>query len=327
MKAVIAEELGPPGNYQLRELPLPEPGTGQVRVRILAASIGYFDALLARGGYQIRPPVPFIPGSEFAGVVDAVAPGVCEFALGERVFGGSFGGTLAQYLCVDAATLMRVPPRVSFEVAASVMVNYQTALYGLRDRAALRAGETLLVLGAAGGTGTAAVQVGKRLGAIVIAGASSAEKRAFATAAGADQALDYTQPDWREALKKLTGGRGIDVVFDPVGGEVFEPAFRSLAWGGRHLVIGFAGGPIPKLPANLALLKGAALVGVDLRQFAMREPAANAELTRELYQLLAEGRIEPPIGPGFALEEFAAALEAGFAGKSLGKVVVRIGAA
>jgi NADPH2:quinone reductase len=182
----------------------------------------------------------------------------------------------------------------------------------------------LLVLGAAGGTGIAAVQVGHELGARVIAGASTDEKREFARRAGADEVLDYSQSGWRDALKALTGGRGVDVVFDPVGGDLFEPAFRSLAWNGRHLVIGFVGGAIPRLPANLALLKGAALVGVDLRQYGMRNPAGIATITRDVCAWLAAGRIAPPVGPVFALEDFRAALEAGFSGKSLGKVVLRI---
>lgn len=323
MQAVIADELGPPESYSLRELPTPAPSAGQVRVRVVAASLGYFDALLARGGYQIRPPVPFCPGSEFAGTIDAVGEGVAGFAPGDRVFGAGFGGTLAEYHCADAASLMRVPEPVSLEAAASVLVNYQTALYALRQRAALREDETLLVLGAAGGTGIAAVQVGRLLGARVIAGASSEAKREFARRAGAQEVLDYAQPGWRDALKALTGGRGVDVVFDPVGGELFEPAFRSLAWGGRHLVIGFVGGPIPRLPANLALLKGASLVGVDLRQSAFREPARHAADTRELLGWLAERRIDPPVGPVYPLVEFRAALHAAFGGQALGKVVVR----
>jgi NADPH2:quinone reductase len=324
MRAVIADEIGPPECYHLRELPDPVPREGQVRVRIHAASIGYFDALLARGGYQIKPPVPFVPGSEFAGVVDATGPGVEGLSAGDRVFGGGFGGIFAELLCIDASALLRVPAGVSLDAAASVLVNYQTALFALRERGALKPGETLLVLGAAGGTGIAAVQVGHELGARVIAGASTEEKREFARRAGADEVLDYSLPGWRDALKALTSGRGVDVVFDPVGGELFEPAFRSLAWNGRHLVIGFVGGAIPRLPANLALLKGASLVGVDLRQYGVREPAGLATITRDVCALLAAGRIAPPVGPVFPLEDFRAALEAGFSGKSLGKVVLRI---
>ena len=325
MKAVIADELGPPECYALREVPTPEPAAGEVRVRVLAAGVGYFDALMARGGYQVRPPLPFVPGSEFAGIVESCGEGVQSPAPGQRVIGGSFGNVFAEYVCVPAATLMPLPAVLSAEVGAAFLVNYQTAAHALIQRAELGAGETLLVLGAAGGTGSAAVQVGKCLGARVIAAASSAEKRAFALAAGADLELDYSRPDWRDDVKRLSPG-GVDVIFDPVGGEFFEPAFRSLAWGGRHLVIGFAGGAIPRLPANLALLKGASLVGVDLRQAAGRDPAMNAANTRRLLGWVEEGALRPPAGPVFDFADFRDALDAAFSGKSLGKVVLRVAA-
>ena len=325
MKAVIADELGPPECYALREVPTPEPAAGEARVRVLAAGVGYFDALMARGGYQVRPPLPFVPGSEFAGIVESCGEGVQSPAPGQRVIGGSFGNVFAEYVCVPAATLMPLPSALSSELGAAFLVNYQTAAHALIQRAGLRAGETLLVLGAAGGTGSAAVQVGKCLGARVIAAASSPEKRAFALAAGADLELDYSRPDWRDDLKRLSPG-GVDVIFDPVGGDFFEPAFRSLAWGGRHLVIGFAGGAIPRLPANLALLKGASLVGVDLRQAAGRDPAMNAANTRRLLGWVEQGALRPPAGPVFDLADFRGALDAGFSGKSLGKVVLRVAA-
>lgn len=325
MKAVIADELGPPECYALHDVPTPEPAVGEVRVRVMAAGVGYFDALMARGGYQVRPPLPFVPGSEFAGVVESSGPGVASPAPGQRVIGGSFGNVFAEYVCVPAATLMPLPSVLSAEVGAAFLVNYQTAAYALIQRAALSSGDTLLVLGAAGGTGSAAVQVGKCLGARVIAAASSAEKRAFARAAGADLELDYSRPDWRDDLKRLCPG-GVDVIFDPVGGELFEPAFRSLAWGGRHLVIGFAGGAIPRLPANLALLKGASLVGVDLRQAAGRDPEMNAANTRRLLGWVEEGMLRPPAGPVFDFADFRSALDAAFSGKSLGKVVLRVAA-
>jgi NADPH2:quinone reductase len=325
MKAVIADELGPPDCYALREVPMPAPAAGEARVRVLAAGVGYFDALMARGGYQVRPPLPFVPGSEFAGIVESCGEGVQSPVPGQRVIGGSFGRVFAEYVCVPAATLMPLPSVLSADVGAAFLVNYQTAAHALIQRAGLRAGETLLVLGAAGGTGSAAVQVGKCLGARVIAAASSAQKRAFALAAGADVELDYSRPDWREELKRLSPA-GVDVIFDPVGGEFFEPAFRSLAWGGRHLVIGFAGGVIPRLPANLALLKGASLVGVDLRQAAGRDPAMNAANTRQLLAWVEDGALRPPAGPVFEFADFRGALDAAFSGKSLGKVVLRIAA-
>lgn len=324
MQAIVADELGPPENYHLRECPLPEPAAGQARVRIVATGVGYFDALMARGGYQVRPPVPFIPGSEFAGVVDNLGAGAQGVATGQRVVGGSFGNAFAEYVCVDAATLLPLPQALSFEAGSAFLVNYQTAVHALMQRAALGSGETVLVLGAAGGTGSAAVQVAKCLGARVIAGASSAAKREFAIAAGADLALDYADSNWRDTLKEITSGRGVDVVFDPVGGALFEPAFRSLAWGGRHLVIGFAGGPIPRLPANLPLLKGAALVGVDLRQFSVREPAQQAANTRQLLAWVEAGALRPPAGQVFPREAFREALTAAFSGTAMGKVVLRM---
>lgn len=324
MRIIAADELGPPENYSLREAPIPVPGEGRVRVRIAAAGVGYSDALMAQGRYQVRPPTPFVPGSEFSGVVDALGPGVAGFAVGDRVCGHHFGETLAEYVAAEAINLFPLPDSLSFEAGASFLVNFQTSLYALTQRGRLRPGETLLVLGAAGGVGSAAVQLGKVLGATVIAGASSAEKRDFAKSSGADLTLDYSQPDWRDTLKKLTDGRGVDVVFDPVGGALFEPAFRSLAWGGRHLVIGFVGGPIPALPANLPLLKGAALVGVDIRQFGLKEPEASRANVEQLWSWVREGRIAPPVGPLFPFEQYREALRQASEGKVVGKIVLRI---
>lgn len=324
MRVIAADELGPPEKYSVREMPVPTPAEGEVLVRVAAVGIGYADALIAAGGYQLRPPTPFIPGTEFAGTVAAIGTGVTAFAVGDRVCGQRFGGVMAQFALVPADVLRSLPAEIAFEAGASFLVNFQTSLYALAQRGQLRAGETLLVLGAAGGVGSAAVQLGKAMGATVIAGASSAEKRAFAAAQGADMTLDYSQPDWRDALKKLTDGRGVDVVYDPVGGALFEPAFHSLAWGGRHLVIGFVGGPIPALPANLPLLKGAALVGVDIRQFGIKEPAAAQANTEQLWRWVAEGRVRPPVGPVFEFADFRAALGQALAGTSLGKVVLRV---
>lgn len=269
MRSVRAEAFGPPDAYRLTEDPMPIPGTGEVLIRIRAVSLGYSDVLVSAGAYQVKPPLPFVPGSEGSGTIVAVGADVTQFAVGDAVNVLRFGGMLADHVLARAEEVTATPREMSFEEAASYRTNYATALHALKDRASIRAGETLLVLGAAGGVGTAAVQIGKRLGAHVIAGASSEAKRRFALVQGADATLDYTVSDWRDALRTLTGGKGPDVNFDPVGGDLLEPAFRSLAWGGRHIVIGFAGGPIPRLSANIALLKGAALVGADIRQFVL----------------------------------------------------------
>lgn len=324
MRSVRATELGPPENYAMVESPLPRPGPGEVLLRLRAVSLGYADVLVAAGGYQVTPDVPFVPGSEGSGTVVAIGDGVTNVAPDDSVSVTRFSGVLADHVLARAKELTPIPAGMSFEEAASYRANYATALYGLKDRGGLKPGETVLVLGAAGGVGMAAVQLAKRLGARVIAGASTDRKRAFALDHGADLALDYSVPNWRESLKALTDGKGIDMVFDPVGGDLFEPAFRSLAWGGRHLVVGFVGGPIPRLPANLPLLKGAALVGVDVRQFTLKEPEREQANRTLIARWCAEG-LRPPVGTTFDFDDFRAAMAAAAQGTSLGKVVVRIG--
>lgn len=323
MRVVCADQLGPPDVYRMEDRPIPEPGPGEVRVRVRAASFGYADALVSAGKYQVTPPLPFVPGTEASGTVDAVGSDVAGHAVGDNVIVGRFGGILADYVLARPADLKPMPTGLTFPEAACFPSNHATALHGLLDRGNLKAGETLLVLGAAGGVGTAALQVGKKLGARVIAGASSPAKRAFAKALGADEVLDYSAEGWREPLRQLTGGKGVDVIFDPVGGDLFEPAFRSLAWGGRHLVIGFAGGPIPRLPANLPLLKGAALVGVDIRQFMEKEPEAAARHLAMLSQWAAEG-MHPPVGTTFRFEDYRTAMAEAASGRSIGKVVMEM---
>jgi NADPH2:quinone reductase len=323
MRSVRAEAFGPPESYRIVENPLPVPGVGEVLVRIRAVSLGYSDVLVSAGGYQVKPPLPFVPGSEASGTVVAVGENVARFAAGDPVVVVRFGGVLADHVLARADELAAMPAGMSFEEAASYSTNYATALHALKDRAALQPGETLLVLGAAGGVGTAAVQIGKRLGARVIAGASSEAKRRFALERGADAVVDYSVAGWRDALRELTGGKGPDVNFDPVGGALFEPAFRSLGWGGRHVVIGFAGGPIPSLPANLPLLKGAALIGADIRQFALKEPDAARANDRQIAEWCAQG-LRPPIASLFDFADFRAAMATAGRGESLGKVVVRI---
>ncbi len=277
------------------ELPTPTPGAGEVLLEIQAASLNFPDLLIVQNKYQMKPPLPFVPGAEYAGVVRAVGSGVEHLQVGQHVACLSGTGGFATHTLAPAALCLPLPEGFPFVDAAAFIMTYATSHHALVDRAQLQAGETLLVLGAAGGVGTAAIQIGKALGARVIAAASSAEKCALCTALGADATIDYGQENLREALKALTGGKGPDVVYDPVGGAFTEAAFRSIAWRGRYLVIGFAAGPIPALPLNLALLKGASLVGVFWGDFAKREPAANAAMLQELVGWYAAGKIKPVI--------------------------------
>jgi NADPH2:quinone reductase len=320
---VQAERLGDWSDYRMVEAPVRQPAAGEVLVRIAACGVGYADALIAQGRYQVKPPLPHVPGMEAAGVVAALGTGVSGFAVGDRVLGAIRGG-FAEQAVAPAANLVRIPDCMSFAQAAGFRVNYLTALHGLRDRGALAAGKTLLVLGAGGGVGTAAVQLGRLFGAQVVASASSADKRAFALAQGADRTLDTEPAGWRERLKEACSGKGPDVVFDPVCGPLFELAFRSLNWGGRHLVVGFVGGPIPALPANLSLLKGAALTGVDVRQFQLFEPESARAQLDELLSWVEQGRLVPPAGREFAFDEFAAALAFAMSGQVLGKTILKI---
>ena len=324
MKAVVVEQYAPIDQIQLKDVPSPSMEPGQLRVRVEAAGIGFVDGLKIEGRYQTRDPLPFIPGTEFAGVViDAPGtPGGYQPAM--RVMGMTRSGALAEEIVVSPEALHPLPDGVAAEIAASFRANYLTALYALSARASLVAGEQLLVLGAAGGTGTAAVQIGKLLGARVIAAASTPEKRDFARAHGADAVIDYTQADWRDTLKELTSGRGADVIFDPVGGEISVQAFRSIAWRGRHLVVGFAAGAIPALPFNLPLLKGGALLGVDLAQIAVREPEVQTRLMSQLTGWLADGQLKPAVGRVFALEDFRDAFRTMQTRGALGKMVVRV---
>ena len=325
MKAVVVEQYAPIDQIELREIATPEPGPGQIRVRVHAASIGFVDGLKVEGRYQTKDALPFTPGAEFAGVVDEVASDVAGITPGMRVMGAARSGALAEYIVVPPAAVEVLPDGLSMEAAAAFRTNYLTALYALGERGSLKAGEQLRLLVAAGGTGIAAIQVGKLLGARVIAAASTDEKRSFAANFGADAVVDYTKPDWRDALKDATGGNGPDVIFDPVGGEVSLQAFRSIAWNGRHVVVGFAAGQIPALPFNLPLLKGGLLIGVDAAQIARREPEAQARVMTRLSAWLNDGRLTPVVGKVFELEDFRAAFTTMQTRAALGKMVVRIG--
>ena len=286
-----------------KALPTPEPGAGQVRVKIAAASLNFPDLLIVQNKYQMKPPLPFVPGSEYSGWVDAVGTGVEQLKVGDTV--AAFGGTggFATHACVDAGLVMPLPAGFALDEAAAFILTYGTTHHALVDRAALNAGETVLVLGAAGGVGTAAIQIAKALGAKVIAAASSDAKCALCTELGADATINYTSSNIRDQLKALTAGKGPDVVYDPVGGDLAEPVFRSIAWRGRYLVVGFAQGGIPALPLNLALLKGASLVGVFWGEFARREPRANAQGLAALAQWYAQGRVKPVIDRKLLMSE------------------------
>ncbi|MFC0204428.1 NADPH:quinone oxidoreductase family protein [Novosphingobium soli] len=319
--AVIGDAFGPPETYQLRAFDPGPPQPGEVRVAIKAAGVSYVDVLTAMGQYQFKPPLPFIPGSEAAGVVEALGAGVTGLAVGDRVFCSGLGGLFAQANTFAADKLTRVPDAMSLEAAAVFPVNYMTAYYALADRARARPGESLLVLGAAGGTGHAAVEVGKHLGLRVIASASSAEKRGVALEAGADAVVTTGAADWREQVRAANGGAAIDIVFDPVGGDATEPAFRSLGYDGRHLVIGFPAG-IAALKTNLPLLKSASLIGVQMRDHALKRPREAEENRRKVMALAAKGIFAPRIARSYPLADYRAAMEAGFSGQAAGRIVL-----
>jgi len=295
MKAWLCENPIGPEALAWKDLPTPEPAAGEVRVAIKAASLNFPDLLIVQNKYQMKPPLPFVPGSEFAGLVDAVGAGVTHLKPGDPVAAFAGVGGFATHACVDAQKVLPLPPGFALDDASAFVLTYGTTHHALLDRAALQAGETVLVLGAAGGVGTAAIQIAKAVGARVIAAASSDAKCALCREIGADETINYTSGNLREAIKALTAGRGPDVVYDPVGGDLAEPVFRSIAWRGRYLVVGFAQGGIPSLPLNLALLKGASIVGVFWGDFARREPKANAQALMQLAQWYAQGKVKPVI--------------------------------
>ena len=322
MKAIVCKNWGPPDSLELQDLPDLVPGPGDVAIDVRAAGVNFPDVLTVQGKYQVKPPLPFTPGNEFAGVVRAVGEGVTGFAVGDRVIGFTQTGAFAQQAIAPAAVLMPMPPGMDFDIAAAITLTYGTSHHAVVDRGQLKAGETMLVLGAAGGVGLAAIEIGKALGARVIAAASSPEKLEVCRQHGADVLIDYTKEDLREALKTATGGKGPDVIYDPVGGAYSEPALRSIAYRGRHLVIGFAAGDIPKLPWNLMLLKSASVVGVFWGDFARREPQKNLAAMREMLGWMAEGKLKPLVSKRYALGETAQALNDMAERKVTGKVVI-----
>jgi len=290
-----------------KELPTPAPKAQEVLVKIEAASLNFPDLLIVQNKYQMKPPLPFVPGSEYAGTVEAVGEGVTHLKVGQRVACLSGTGGFATHAIAPAALCMPLPPGFPAVDAAAFIMIYATSWHALIDRAQLKSGETVLVLGAAGGVGTAAIQIAKAAGARVIAAASTDDKCALCKSIGADATINYSQENLRDSIKTLTDGKGPDVIYDPVGGDFAEPAFRSIAWRGRYLVVGFASGPIPALPLNLTLLKGASLVGVFWGDFARREPKANAAMMDELAQWYAQGKVKPVIDSTMPMAELKAA--------------------
>ena len=286
-----------------KSLPTPEPKAGEVRIRIEAASLNFPDLLIVQNKYQMKPPLPFVPGSEYAGVIEAVGEGVTHLQVGQSVACLSGTGGFGTHTLAPAKLCMPLPAGFGPVDAAAFIMTYATSHHALLDRGQLKAGETVLVLGAAGGVGTAAIQIAKASGARVIAAASTQEKCDLCAAQGADATINYNKDNFRERLKELTEGKGPDVIYDPVGGDYAEPAFRSIAWRGRYLVVGFAAGPIPALPWNLALLKGASIVGVFWGDFSRRESAANAAMMQELAKWYGQGKIKPVIHKAVPMAE------------------------
>ncbi|HTQ78272.1 MAG TPA: NADPH:quinone oxidoreductase family protein, partial [Burkholderiales bacterium] len=319
------KQYGPPESLVLEELPSPVAGAGEAVVSVRAASANFPDVLIIQNKYQFKPPLPFAPGSELSGVIKQVGEGVTGFKPGDRVIAFTTYGAFAEEVKVDASRLVPMPQGMDFESAAAFLLTYATSDHALRDRGALKAGESLLVLGAAGGVGIAAIEIGKALGARVIACASSAEKLEVCRQHGADEGIDYATEDMRERIKALTAGKGVDVVYDAVGGPYTEPALRSTAWRGRLLVVGFAAGDIPKIPLNLTLLKGCSIVGVFWGDFARREPQAFAASLKQLGAWYAEGKLKPHVSQTFPLAQAAEALKLMAARKVKGKVVLRMG--
>jgi len=323
MKAVVCKNWGAPETLEIMDLPDLTPNFGEVTIKVKAAGVNFPDVLIIQNKYQFKPELPFTPGSELSGEVLAVGDGVTHLKKGDKVIAFIGYGAFAQQVIAPANAVMPMPPGMDFDTAAAITLTYGTSHHAIVDRAQLKEGETMLVLGAAGGVGLAAIEIGKALGAKVIAAASTDEKLEICRQHGADILINYSNTDLREAIKEATNGKGPDVIYDPVGGTYAEPAFRSIAWRGRYLVVGFANGEIPKLPLNLMLLKGASLVGVFWGEFAKREPKHNLAAMKELMGWLNQGKINPHISARYALNETAQALKDMAARKVTGKIVIR----
>ncbi len=330
MKAVLCKEFGPPESLVVEDVPPPKAGPGEVVLSVHAAAVNFPDVLIIQNLYQFKPPLPFSPGGEVAGVVKSLGEGVSTLKVGDRVIGSCGNGGFVEELALNAGSCIPVPDAMDLETASALVLTYGTSHYGLKDRAHLQAGENLLVMGAAGGVGLAAVELGKIMGARVIAAASTQEKLDICVEHGADETLLYPtgelrreqQKELSDKIKELTGGQGADVVYDPIGGDYAEPALRAINWEGRYLVIGFASGPIPKIPLNLALLKSCQIVGVFWGAFTMRNPEANKANLAELMQFYKDGKIRPHISGRYPLEEAGIALRQMADRKVKGKVIL-----
>ncbi len=322
MKALLCTEFGPLEKLTIREIPEPRPGPGQVLLDVKASSLNFPDVLMAQGRYQVKPPLPFSPGTEIAGVVVETGVDVQGFKTGDRVIAIPGWGGFAEECAVDAGRLIPLPEGLDFDTGAAFLYTYETSLHGLRDRGRLKAGETLLVLGAAGGVGLAAIEIGKAMGALVIAAASSEDKLDLCKQQGADETINYVSENLRDRINDLTGRRGVDIVFDPVGGSHTETALRATAWGGRLLVVGFAAGDIPKIPINLALLKERSIVGVYWGESVKHDPEGHARNVKQLVEWLAAGKVNPVISERVPLSEAAAAMKRMANRQVKGKVVI-----
>ncbi len=324
MRALICKEYGPPASLVLEETDDPVAGDGEIVVDLHAAGINFPDILVFAGKYQVRTEPPFIPGYEAAGVVSETGDGVQRLSVGDRVIVTPMGGGFAEKIVVNEMQAFPLPDGLSFEQGAGFPITYCTSYHALKDVAKIQPGETLLVLGAAGGVGITAVEIGKAMGARVIAAASSDEKLEFARSAGADEGINYSEQSLKDAARELTGGKGVDVVYDPVGGELAEQALRGTGWHGRYLVIGFASGDIPKFPANLALLKEAAILGVFWGQWAATDPAGHIANIHEMVGLLADGKLKPRITHAYALEDYVQAYDDVAKRRIKGKTVFKL---
>jgi NADPH:quinone reductase len=323
MKAILCTRYGTPDDLELADIPEPKAGPGEVVVKLHAAALNFFDTLIIAGKYQYKPTPPFSPAAEFAGIVESLGANVTSFKPGDRVLGYMTYGAARERVAVNAARLTRMPDALDFDRAAGICITYGTTFHALKDRAELKRGESLAVLGAAGGVGLAAIELGKIMGARVIACASSDEKIAFARKHGADEGINYTKDDLKEALRQVTDGRGADVIYDPVGGPYTEPALRSIAWKGRLLVVGFAAGEIPKLPLNLVLLKGCDVRGVFWGSWTERDPAGDRANTEQLLTWCVEGKLSSHVHAVYPLADAPAALKAIAARQVMGKVILR----
>ena len=322
MRAVLCKELGPPESLVVENVPSPDMGPKQVLIKVGGCGVNFPDTLIIQGKYQHKPDLPFSPGGEVAGEIIKVGADVADVKVGDRVIAMCGWGGFAEEVAIDADRVFAIPDAMDFVTASAFVLTYGTSYHALKQRAQLQPGETLLVLGAAGGVGLAAVELGKAMGAKVIAAASTAEKLALAKEHGADELINYTEVDLKETLKTMTGGKGVDVVYDPVGGDLLEQAVRATAWYGRVLVIGFASGSIPKLPVNLTLLKGCSVVGVFWGTFTRKQPEDSQQNNRELLQMYLDGKLKPHVSAQFPLEKAADALYMLQNRQAKGKVVV-----